>query len=251
MAQKILAINASPRIGNTNQLLKRIEPLLEQEGFTVETIHLSQAEIKPCTGCTGCVLRAVNCWQKDGMQNVLEKMREADGIIFAAPVYMFHASYLFKLFIDRTVAYFHRPDPRLVGKPVLCVSTGASPMQGKALGYMSEIAYRLGMNPSGKISQIGTAQHEVKPKQLKRFIRALRAPRGQYRPTFAQLFNFLIQKGSAMTFSEGDRAHFTAQGWDRQIYYYDCRVALHQRALIGVVSGIMSVWARNAFKEVD
>jgi multimeric flavodoxin WrbA len=64
----------------------------KEEGAEIEFIRLLDLEIKPCTGCISCVMSMMNgkgnaCVIKDDLQWLQDKMLDADGIIFAAPIF--------------------------------------------------------------------------------------------------------------------------------------------------------------------
>jgi len=66
-------------------------------------ITLRDKVIAQCDGCMGCV-QTGECIIQDDMQEVLQQLREADGIIWATPVYYWSMSGLTKIALDRTYA---------------------------------------------------------------------------------------------------------------------------------------------------
>lgn len=65
-------------------------------------------------------------------------MMEADGVIFATPVYGFQVSWLMKLFIDRHGYIFHRP--RFFQKKALLLATAGFAGTGDILRYLNLVA---------------------------------------------------------------------------------------------------------------
>ena len=59
---------------------------IEKEGVETEIISLRGKDIKSCIGCLKCT-ETKNCVLNDGLEEVIDKLREADGFIPAAPVY--------------------------------------------------------------------------------------------------------------------------------------------------------------------
>jgi multimeric flavodoxin WrbA len=51
-------------------------------------ISLRNKEIKPCLGCYQCVEKAACAQKDDDFAEILEKMKQADGIILGSPVYL-------------------------------------------------------------------------------------------------------------------------------------------------------------------
>ena len=101
---KVLAINGSPRgeFGNTEILLK---PFLEgctEAGAEVETIYLKDKEIKHCIGCFTCWTKTPGkCIHKDDMEELLDKVSQADIMVYATPLYYYTVTGFMKDFMDR------------------------------------------------------------------------------------------------------------------------------------------------------
>ena len=83
--KKILIFNGSPRkMGDTEQLIQALtEKLIDCDICEVNT---HRAKISPCVDCRWCWDNP-SCVLKDEMQDVYEKIQEADWIILASPVH--------------------------------------------------------------------------------------------------------------------------------------------------------------------
>ncbi|MFC1989503.1 flavodoxin family protein [Chloroflexota bacterium] len=98
---KILAIVGSPRPkGNTNYLVDQALEEAAKYGIQVEKIILSQYKVNPCLGHDDCA-SFESCTQKDDAGWILDRFREADGVILATPVHWYNVSAQMKAFIDR------------------------------------------------------------------------------------------------------------------------------------------------------
>jgi len=98
---KILAIVGSPRLkGNTNYLAEQALEEAAKLGAQTEKLALSQYEVNPCLGHDECA-SFDSCQQKDDAGWILDRFREADGVILATPVYYYNVSAQMKAFIDR------------------------------------------------------------------------------------------------------------------------------------------------------
>jgi len=220
--------------------------VLQEHDLSVEIIHLSQINLQPCRGCAGCVERGYRCKTQDDVESLLNKIRQADGVILASPVYMWQISTPMKTLFDRLVSYFHRPDPQLVGKPVFVMTTSASPMvTGPVVRHMSDIAHHLGMRPCGKLCQLGANPKPVSTKPFGKFLRMLNSSTAEHRPSLKELFNFFLQQGSAMTFLPEDGKYFVEHGWDHGLYYYPCRINIFKRAAIGLLKLMGGAFANS------
>jgi len=92
MMKRIIAINGSPRSGwNTDILVREAADGAASTGAGVEKIDLYKMEkFTGCVSCFGCKTEAHlgQCICHDGLANVLEKIRIADGLILGSPVYL-------------------------------------------------------------------------------------------------------------------------------------------------------------------
>lgn len=112
---KILALSCSPRAqGNTETLLGEALKGAQQEGAKVELYSVRDKDIKPCDGCRECG-KTGECHIKDDMQEIYNKMLEADGIIFGMPTFFYSMAAQAKIIIDRTMA-LNKPEKSLANK---------------------------------------------------------------------------------------------------------------------------------------
>src|SRR5476649_1496285 len=100
---KVVAFNGSPtKEGNTYHGIKIVVEELEKEGIEVEIIHVGNKTIRGCIACNGCVKNQdEKCVIKDEVNEWIQKMKEADGIIFGSPVHYASVGATMKAFLDR------------------------------------------------------------------------------------------------------------------------------------------------------
>lgn len=101
---KVLAINGSARKdGNTAAMLRMAMAELEAEGIETELVQLHGKVIAGCLAC-------MQCWEKkdgrcvakkDMLNEILEKMVAADGMLLGSPTYFANVSSNLKSIIDR------------------------------------------------------------------------------------------------------------------------------------------------------
>ena len=96
-------LGSTRKEGNTEFLLDVALEEARNIGCSTSKIALRDKVIAPCDGCMGCA-RTGECIIRDDMQEVYEQIREADGIIWASPVYYWSMSGLTKIALDRTYA---------------------------------------------------------------------------------------------------------------------------------------------------
>ena len=102
---KVVAINGSPRKdGNCTQMLEVLGKVLEQEGIEFEVCQPG-AKVHPCMACYHCLdngtLRCVQ--DDDGVNEIIAKCIEADGIVLASPVYHGGIAGGMKCVLDRLI----------------------------------------------------------------------------------------------------------------------------------------------------
>ena len=84
---KVIILNGSPKAnGNTATTLHEVENILQQQGIETEWIHVGHLQIRGCIACNQCWETGV-CAFKDIVNEISEKMREADGLLIGSPVY--------------------------------------------------------------------------------------------------------------------------------------------------------------------
>ncbi|AIF53964.1 flavodoxin family protein [Pelosinus sp. UFO1] len=100
---KVVAFNGSPtKEGNTYHAIKGVAQELEAEGIEVEIVHVGNKVIRGCTACGGCVRNQnEKCVIGDEVNEWIQKMKEADGIILGSPVHYSGIGATMKAFLDR------------------------------------------------------------------------------------------------------------------------------------------------------
>lgn len=107
---RILAFAGSPRrFGNTRTLLDAFIDECAGKGHEVELVDLTNPvrwNINPCLGCDRCI--SGRCIRNDSMQDLYPKIREADAIVLAAPVYFYGLPAQAKAMIDRCQLFYNQ-----------------------------------------------------------------------------------------------------------------------------------------------
>ncbi len=120
---KVLAFNGSAKKnGNTSKLLKKV--INHIKDAEVEVIHLIDKKLQACLSCSFSEVDCVYpCRIKDDMQEIVEKIKKADALIFASPTYWYCMSGLMKNFIDRLTTCDVAEPPIFDGKVVATIAT--------------------------------------------------------------------------------------------------------------------------------
>ena len=105
---KVIGIVGSPRgNGNTEFFTAHTLKAISEEGLDTELVRLAGLDIKPCNACMACREEEA-CPIEDDLFPIYLKMKEADGIILASPVYFGSATALIKALMER-VGYLSGP----------------------------------------------------------------------------------------------------------------------------------------------
>jgi len=139
---KALGIVGSPRAGgNTEYATNLALQTLAAEGIETELITLAGKTIMPCTACGACS-SGETCPLKDDLLPIYFKMKEADAIILATPVYFSSATALIKALMDRA-GYIARNNGRVfkgkAGGPIVVGRRGGHNFTFAQMNYWYQI----------------------------------------------------------------------------------------------------------------
>lgn len=106
MTKNILIISSTLRkYGNSEILAEEFAKGVKDAGHNVEFISLRDKEIKFCHGCLACQ-KTQSCVIKDDSNAIVEKMMNADVIVFSTPIYYYAMSGQLKTLLDRANPLF-------------------------------------------------------------------------------------------------------------------------------------------------
>lgn len=101
MAKKVLIISTSLRGGSNSEILaKECERGALAAGHEVEFITLKNKDIKFCIGCLACQSKD-SCVLKDDVADIMAKVKEAEIVVYATPIYYYEMSGQMKTLLDR------------------------------------------------------------------------------------------------------------------------------------------------------
>ena len=111
---KVLAINGSYRDdGITDKAVNLLIQNLLSKGTEVEYIHLRDYPLEFCLNCRECTQHAGEepgkCVLDDGLNELVEKIEQADAYIFASPTNLGSVTALYKRFMERLIVYGYWP----------------------------------------------------------------------------------------------------------------------------------------------
>ncbi|MHA1232170.1 MAG: flavodoxin family protein [Candidatus Helarchaeota archaeon] len=99
---KILGISGSPRIGSTHYIVNYALKYAKEK-YNIETDYFSvhNKKINFCIHCDHCIKTKEGCIFDDDMNELYEKLKQADGYIIASPVYQGNVTGQLKTIFDR------------------------------------------------------------------------------------------------------------------------------------------------------
>lgn len=160
MTKKVLIISSSPRKGGNSDILcdKFMQGVLEN-GHEAEKIFLRDKKINYCTGCGFCNTNGYSaCSQKDDMEEIIEKMIQADVIVMATPVYFYTMCAQMKVLIDRCCSRY----TKILNKEFYFIATAAEPdiklLERTIDGFRGFLDCLTGAKEMGKICAPGVWQ---------------------------------------------------------------------------------------------
>ena len=102
-----LILNGRPRKNcNTSHALRAIEEGLKRN-HTVESLNVYDFTFRPCRNCDACKRNGGNCIQADDTIKIINKITDADLIVFGSPVYWWGISAQLKDVVDK---FYSRDD---------------------------------------------------------------------------------------------------------------------------------------------
>lgn len=101
MSNMIILMGSVRKGGNTDLLVQAFAEGARRNN-TVEIISVADYRVNPCIGCNSCFTREGNrCFQEDDMVQIYEKLKTADIVVAASPVYFYGISAQLKAVVDR------------------------------------------------------------------------------------------------------------------------------------------------------
>ena len=101
MAKKVLIISTSLRGGSNSDILaNECAKGAKEAGHDVELLSLKGKDIKYCIGCLSCQRNGM-CVLKDDVADIMAKVKDAEVIVYATPIYYYEMCGQMKTLLDR------------------------------------------------------------------------------------------------------------------------------------------------------
>lgn len=179
-----------------------------------------------CTGCTVCFMKSEKlCPHYERLASITAAIDEADVIILASPVYVYHVTGAMKAFLDHYGWRWmiHRPEERMFSKQAVCISTAAGGGMKSTVKDMADSTffwgcaktYRLGIAVAAvsweKTSQKVKAKVERKTTSIANRIqnKAEHIQPGIKTKAFFAIMRMMQKNG----WNPADKAYWEKKGW--------------------------------------
>lgn len=133
---KAVGISSSGRKEAYSKIIVR--DILDASGVDHEMIHLGELDIKGCIGCLKCA-GSNSCVQKDDFQAVIDKVQDAEALVFGGANYYGTLNSIGHAFWERTFALRHCEVFKLAGKLGIAVGLDRDPEQREATRFIEKM----------------------------------------------------------------------------------------------------------------
>ena len=135
---KTVIINGTNHKGSTEHIARGIA---EKIGGEITEFFLPKDFGEFCLGCTNCFMKSEDkCPHYQKLLPITKSIEEADVVILASPVYVYHATGAMKAFLDHYgwLWMAHRPQEYMFKKQGVCVTTAAGAGMKSTIKDMSD-----------------------------------------------------------------------------------------------------------------
>jgi NAD(P)H-dependent FMN reductase len=262
--KRVLAVVGSPKgKGNTYRVVKAVEERMKALGdVELEYLFLKDANLEMCRGCFGCILHGEDrCPIDDDRAEIERRMLDADGVIFATPVYVMNMSVLMKNLFERFSYAFHRP--RFFRQTALLVATTGGVGLKETLKALAawdgagfHIAYRLGLRTPPFL--VPLSWRDKTEKEIDVAARAFHEAmmRGRPSPRLPHLMHFRIMRAIVPLLRDAfpaDYAHYKAMGWldPGRRYFVETKVNPFKRMIAGSLGWVTKRQLKKGVERQD
>ena len=133
---KAIGISSSGRKGSYSRII--VQDILEASGAEHEMINLATLNIKGCLGCLQCASDN-RCVHKDDFQRVIDKILQADALVFGGPNYYGMLNAIGHAFWERTFALRHREVFPFAGKLGIAVGLNRDKDKQEATAFIEKM----------------------------------------------------------------------------------------------------------------
>lgn len=220
---KITIIHGQSHQGSTYNIARILAEKLTGE---VTEFFLPKDFGEFCIGCTNCfAVSETKCPHYEKLSPITQAMDNADVIILASPVYVYHATGAMKAFLDHYGWRWmvHRPEEKMFSKQAVCISTAAGAGMKSTNCDMAHSAFFWGIAKTYKfgIAVMETSWERVSSKKKQKIEKKLDALKkkitknqGHIQPSVkTKVFFAVMRQMQKRGFNEADASYWKDKGW--------------------------------------
>lgn len=222
---KIAIIHGQNHKGSTYHIARILSKKL---GGEIKEFFLPKDFDKFCVGCTACfAVSETKCPHYEKLKPITEAMDEADVLILASPVYVYHVTGSMKAFLDHYGYRWmvHRPSESMFKKQAVCISTAAGGGMKSTNKDMADSLFFWGV---AKIYKYGVAVRAVSfdevDKKIKKKIdiettklaNEIKENYKKTEPSFkTKAFFFIMHLVQKNGWNKADSDYWKSKGWSK------------------------------------
>ncbi len=220
---KITIIHGQSHHGSTCHMAQLLAEKLQGE---VTEFFLPKDFGEFCVGCTACFIKdETKCPHYEKLLPITTAIDEADVLILASPVYVYHATGAMKALLDHYGWRWmvHRPEEKMFHKQAVCISTAAGAGMKSTNQDMAHSTFFWGIGKTYKVgvAVMAVSWDEVADKkkqkienQLTRLANQIKKRQGKVKPgiktrTFFNIMSMVHKK----SWNEADGVYWKEKGW--------------------------------------
>lgn len=220
---KITIIHGQSHKGSTYHIAKILAEKLRGE---VTEFFLPRDFGSFCVGCTNCFKKSeMLCPHYEPLKPITQAIDNADVIILASPVYVYHATGAMKAFLDHFGYRWmvHRPEEKMFLKQAVCISTAAGGGMRSTTKDMADSTFFWGI---AKTYRYGIGVREVSwdrvsdkikyhiEKKTTTLARIIQKKDGNVKPSIkARAFFSIMRLVQKNGWNEADTNYWHEKGW--------------------------------------
>lgn len=220
---KITIIHGQGHQGSTCNIARLLAKKLNGE---VEEFFLPKDFGEFCIGCTACFsVSETKCPHFEKIFPITQAIDNADVIILASPVYVYHATGAMKAFLDHYGWRWmvHRPEEKMFSKQAVCISTAAGAGMKSTNRDMAHSTFFWGIAKTYKygVAVMETSWDRVSSKKKQKIenkldlitSRILRNQEHTQPSVKTKIFFSVMRQMQKRGFNEADASYWKSKGW--------------------------------------
>ena len=220
---KIVIIHGQNHYGSTCHIAQSLAKKLNGE---MKEFFLPKDFGEFCVGCTTCFGNTeTKCPHYEKLSPITKAIDDADVIILASPVYVYHATGAMKAFLDHYGWRWmvHRPEEKMFSKQAVCISTAAGAGMKSTNQDMAHSTFFWGVAKTYKYGvavmetsweRVSEKRKQAIEKKLDKLARKIGKRQGHTVPSIkTKLFFTIMSKVQKHGWNEADAKYWKEKGW--------------------------------------